>query len=89
MEPTMISCKRATELLSQQMDQKLSLWQRFVLRFHLLMCSACRQFGVQMDELRVFSRRFVDRGTEIGGSQQPEYDEVSRQSDETHKKSDE
>ena len=89
MESTMISCKRATELLSQKMDQKLSLWQRFVLRFHLLMCSACRRFGVQMGDLRIFSRRFVDLEADIGVSSQPENDEVGRQSDEIHKKVDE
>ena len=38
----MISCKRATQLMSQGMEQKLSLRQRLALRLHILMCAGCR-----------------------------------------------
>ena len=44
----MISCKKAAELMSQELDGNLNRWQRFTLNFHLLLCSGCdivrRQF---------------------------------------------
>lgn len=38
----MLSCKEATELISQGMDRRLSLAERFGLRLHLLICRGCR-----------------------------------------------
>ena len=54
----MLNCKQATELMSQGMDRKLAPMQRMSLRFHLLMCSGCRNFGRQMDFLRQGLRKF-------------------------------
>jgi predicted anti-sigma-YlaC factor YlaD len=40
----MMSCKTATYLLSQQLDQKLTTKEKLLLRFHLLICSGCTNF---------------------------------------------
>jgi len=38
----MLSCKEATELISQGMDRRLSLAERIGLHLHLLICRGCR-----------------------------------------------
>jgi hypothetical protein len=40
----MISCKDATELVVKKSHEKLSGWDRFRLKFHLLMCKFCSLF---------------------------------------------
>ena len=57
----MLSCKRATELMSQRMDRNLDLGSRMSLRLHLMMCSGCRNFSRQMQFLRHASRRISRR----------------------------
>ena len=37
----MISCRKAAELISGELDGHLSGWQRFALKTHLLLCSGC------------------------------------------------
>src|SRR5664279_3483065 len=46
------SCKDATRLQSQAMDRKLSLFERFGLRLHLVLCKGCRRYGNQLSFLR-------------------------------------
>lgn len=48
----MIACKHATELMSQGLDRKLSLYERLRLRAHLLICSGCRNTGKHFRFLR-------------------------------------
>jgi hypothetical protein len=43
----MISCKRATELISLSLETRLGWRQRLALRFHLGICSLCRRFRQQ------------------------------------------
>jgi hypothetical protein len=38
----MLSCKEATQLISQGMDRRLSLAERIGLHLHLLICRGCR-----------------------------------------------
>lgn len=52
----MLNCKEATELMSLGMDKKLSMGQKLSLRFHLMMCSGCRNFSKHMQFLRQASR---------------------------------
>ena len=46
------SCKEATRLQSEAMDRKLSLFEHFGLRLHLLLCKWCRRYGSQLRFLR-------------------------------------
>lgn len=53
----MISCKKSTELMSQQMDRKLSTYETMALRFHLMMCVGCTNFKRNMDFMRTACNR--------------------------------
>jgi len=55
----MMNCRHATRLLSEAQDRKLSLNERAALKLHVMICSACRNFGKQMGELRKFTRAYV------------------------------
>lgn len=57
----MLTCKQATETLSQAQDRALSLRERWDLRLHLLMCSGCRNFARQMELIRRACRRIGGR----------------------------
>ena len=57
----MLSCKQATELMSQAQDRSLTLRERFALRFHLMICAGCANFGRQMSVLRAACRRMGGR----------------------------
>ena len=48
----MISCKRATELLSQEQDAPLSTSEKIQLKIHLFICACCEQFRKQLQVLR-------------------------------------
>jgi predicted anti-sigma-YlaC factor YlaD len=48
----MNSCRKMTELMSQQLDRPLSLPERLELRLHLMMCRGCRNFSRNMAQLR-------------------------------------
>ncbi|MFA6311772.1 MAG: zf-HC2 domain-containing protein [Sterolibacterium sp.] len=48
----MISCKQATELMSQGLDRQLTLSERLGLRLHLLMCVGCRNTQKHLRFLR-------------------------------------
>lgn len=56
-----LSCRRATELLSQQLDRELSLEEKTALRAHLLICRGCRAVDHQFRFLREAVRSLVDR----------------------------
>jgi hypothetical protein len=49
----MMTCKEASQLVSQSLDRRLSLSERLGLRLHLLVCDACTTFARQMRFLRV------------------------------------
>lgn len=54
----MLSCRQASELMSQEMDRPLSLGERLGLRLHVLICSACDNYRRQMRVLRDACSRF-------------------------------
>ncbi|WP_342668421.1 zf-HC2 domain-containing protein [Eikenella halliae] len=47
----MLKCQRAAELISLQHDRPLSLWERWQLRLHLLVCSPCQRYQKQLDTI--------------------------------------
>ncbi len=59
----MLSCKQATELMSQEQDRELSLAERIGLRLHVLICVACSNYRRHMGILRQACRRFGSGGT--------------------------
>jgi predicted anti-sigma-YlaC factor YlaD len=52
-----ISCKRATELVSRGLDERLSALERLRLFAHLLICSFCRRFKGQMELIQKMIRQ--------------------------------
>lgn len=49
----MLSCKQASQLISQSLDRPLTLRERFALQLHLIICKYCRKFSQQLKTLRV------------------------------------
>ncbi|UUO23733.1 zf-HC2 domain-containing protein [Colwellia sp. M166] len=55
----MMNCKQATRLLSDAQERKLTLKEKTTLTMHTAMCSACRNFGKQMESIRHISLDYV------------------------------
>ena len=47
----MLSCRQASQLISQSLDRPLMLRERFALKLHLLICKFCKRFSQQMQTL--------------------------------------
>ena len=56
----MLTCKRASELLSQAQDRRLGWAERLRLRLHLTLCDGCTNFRRQLDLMRGALRRLRD-----------------------------
>lgn len=56
-----LKCKDAARTASDQMDRRLSVFERLSLRVHLFMCGPCRQF---VEQLRLLAD--MVRGAEVG-----------------------
>ena len=55
----MLSCKQASELVSQALDRPLSVKERWSVRFHLLICTACTRFSRQLAFMQTTIKKFV------------------------------
>ncbi|SJN53157.1 hypothetical protein VR7878_00204 [Vibrio ruber DSM 16370] len=55
----MMNCKQATRLLSERMERTLTTKEKLALRLHTGMCSSCRRFGKQMDDIRLLSKSYM------------------------------
>jgi hypothetical protein len=55
----MLNCKRASQLISQSLDRRLTLGERFALKFHLIICKYCKRFSQQVNTLRIAIRQMV------------------------------
>ncbi len=49
----MLSCKQASQIISQSLDRSLTTRERFALKLHLLICKYCKYFSQQVHALRV------------------------------------
>ena len=54
----MLTCRQATQLLSERQDRPLLFKEQSGLRLHLMVCSSCRRFGKQMKTLSVLSKEY-------------------------------
>lgn len=48
----MLTCKQASQLISQSLDRPLSWYELMRLRLHLILCDACKRFRQQLYLLR-------------------------------------
>ena len=60
----MLTCKQASQLISQSLDHPLSFPNRFKLRLHLVLCDACCRFKRQLNQLRNALQQLC-QGTEV------------------------
>ncbi len=67
----MLTCKQASQLLSQSLDRQLSARERFALRLHLLICKYCKRFGEQIKLLRTAIKQLGERVEDDTGIQLP------------------
>ena len=49
----MLSCKNASQIISQSLDRQLTMQERFALKLHLLICKYCKRFSQHMQTIRV------------------------------------
>jgi len=56
----MRSCRAISVLVSQGLDKKLSLRERFSVWLHVMMCTRCRNFQTQSRFIRKAARRYTD-----------------------------
>jgi hypothetical protein len=54
----LLSCKRASRLISLEQDAGLSALKGWLLRLHLAACDGCTRFNTQMQVLREAMRRY-------------------------------
>lgn len=57
-------CEEITHRLSESLDRRMSLKERFILRLHLMTCTWCTKYGRQItfiSEAAGSSRNVVDR----------------------------
>ena len=54
----MLTCRQATQLLSEKQDRVLIFKEKCNLQFHLLLCRDCRRFGKQMQTISVLSKAY-------------------------------
>ncbi|MBH2002164.1 MAG: zf-HC2 domain-containing protein [Moraxellaceae bacterium] len=55
----MLTCRQATQLLSEKQDRQLVLRERSNLQLHLLVCRSCRRYGKQIKTLSQLSKTFI------------------------------
>jgi hypothetical protein len=48
----MLNCKQTSQLVSQSLDRRLTLKERFALRIHLWICKYCKRFSQQLLAMR-------------------------------------
>ncbi len=49
----MLSCKDASQIISQSLDRQLTIRERFALNLHLFICTYCKRFSQQVQSMRV------------------------------------
>ena len=47
----MLDCKQAALLVTKKLDGKLTFWEHFRLKMHLLNCKFCYNFDIQSEKI--------------------------------------
>jgi hypothetical protein len=61
----MLTCKDASQLMSQSFDRRLGLMERAGLRFHLLICKSCQLAYRQLDFLHQLCKKIAAESVDI------------------------
>ncbi len=57
----MLTCKQASELISQGLDRELQWSERVGLRLHLMMCRPCSRYARQLNFIQSALRQHPER----------------------------
>jgi len=78
----MISCKKASRLMSEGMDRSLSFKETLSLNMHLLFCTACKQVLKQLKGLRRLMRAYrshlISKSTKSSSLSQKTKDKIKQ-----------
>ena len=55
----MLSCKKASQIISQSLDRPLTMRERFAMKLHLIICKYCKRFSQQVQTLHVAIKTMV------------------------------
>lgn len=58
----MMTCKDATQLVSERYERTLSLRELLSLKMHTTMCKGCSNYGQHLDVLRLAAKRLREGG---------------------------
>jgi predicted anti-sigma-YlaC factor YlaD len=59
----LLTCKEVSAVVSQGLDRKLSVGERFALKMHLALCQACRNFVKQTAFIRRAVKHLAESNT--------------------------
>lgn len=65
----MLNCKEVSKLVSKSKEQKLGLWERFMLRMHIWICGPCTEYEKNSSYLSSAMREYAKQ------DRQPEKEE--------------
>ena len=58
----MFNCRKVTRMVSDSLDHKLPLYQRFGIRIHLMMCKFCSRYRNQLLLMRkIIGPKMMDK----------------------------
>ena len=60
----MLTCRDVSALISRQHEEPLSAVEKLWLRFHLFICTGCRNFQNNSRLMRAALKRYLDHGTD-------------------------
>jgi hypothetical protein len=63
-----VHCDKAIFLISQSLDKKLSLRERTILRWHLIVCKKCSQYQGELELIQGLLRVHHQGAEEPGGA---------------------
>ena len=55
----MLNCQQATRLISESQERTLSLQERIALKMHVMMCTGCSNFSLQIPFLGKAMRAYA------------------------------
>lgn len=56
----MMSCQQATRLISESQDRGLSLQERLALKVHVMICTGCKNFSLQLPFISQAMRAYAN-----------------------------
>ena len=54
----MLNCRQASQLLSERQDRPLTLSEKLSLNLHTGLCTPCRRFGKQVEQLSTLAKQY-------------------------------